>query len=169
MPCFWEDHLTWPPRRLYKGFPWFSLTDTTVVFGLTATVRPMISETLASKEKGWRLEKTKRPWDQPSAKHQLISPFLQRSQFLRQGSRARKVRNKLTSFVCHCSFVDRWSKMLHVNARQSAMLLQHLSRAVITTVRLQMKRHAQEKVQDGKQHEEQIQSFHFFLDYMLFY
>jgi len=57
--------------------------------------------------------------------------------------------------------------MLNLNAKQSAMLLQHLSRAVVTTVCLQMKRNAQEKAQDGRQHEEQMQCFHFFLDYML--
>lgn len=57
--------------------------------------------------------------------------------------------------------------MFNLNARQSAMLLQLLSGAAITTACLQMKRNAHEKAQDGKQHGGKNALFSFFLDYML--
>lgn len=52
--------------------------------------------------------------------------------------------------------------MLNLNARQSAMLLQLLSRVAITIAYLQMKSNAHEKAQDGKQHGEQNAFFSFF-------
>lgn len=74
-----------------------------MVFGLIAKVRPMVSEMSARKQKGWRLEKTNRPWEKPPVKHQLISHFWLQSQFLWQGSHITKLENKVISFVSHCS------------------------------------------------------------------